>query len=150
MTVQSASLTLPVASPQRQSSPTTKAVLDEKLYQVTCRTLDEAYYLLAIVNSNALAQAAKPFCGTNWAREIRDLHKHLWKLPIPAYDPNNTDHLNLSRLARRATVEAQTIITNLGNPPPTVTKARSILRHQWQPNSATAQGIEAGVRGLLG
>ena len=126
-----------------------KAVLDEMLYQVTCLNLDEAYYLLAIINSNALATAVKPFCTTNWARKIRHLHKHLWKLPIPTYDPNNTDHINLSRLARRATVEAQTIITNLGNPPPTVTKARSILRHEWQPNSATAQGIETAVQQLL-
>ncbi len=125
------------------------AVLEEKLYQVTCLNLDEAYYLLAIINSNELARAAKPFCTTNWKKEIRDLHKHLWKLPIPSYDPNNTDHINLSRLARRATVEAQTIITNLGNPPPTVTKARSILRHEWQPNSATAQAIETAVQQLL-
>ena len=127
-----------------------QAVLDKSLYQVICTCLDEAYYLLAIINSGALATATKPFCTTNWAKKIRDLDKHLWKLPIPTYDPNNTDHINLSRLARRATVEAQTIITNLDNPPPTVTKARSILRHEWQPNSTTAQGIEAGVRGLLG
>ncbi len=126
-----------------------KAVFEEKLYQVTCRTLDEAYYLLAIINSNALAQTAKPFCTTNWAKEIRDLHKHLWKLPIPEYDPNDTNHINLSRLGRRATVEAQTIITNLGTPSPTVRKAREVLRHQWQPDSPTAQLIEAEVRGVL-
>ena len=120
------------------------------LYQVTCLNLDEAYYLLAIINSNALAKAAKPFCPTNWKKEIRHLHKHLWKLPIPTYDPNNTDHIDLSRLGRRATVEAQTIITNLGVPNLSVTKARAVLRHEWQPNSVTAQRIEAGVQQLLG
>ena len=126
-----------------------KAVLEEKLYQVTCRDLDDAYYLLAIINSNALAQAAKPFCTTNWNKEIRDLHKHLWKLPIPEYDPNNADHVDLSRLGRRATVEAQSVIAGLGSTPLSVTKARSILRHEWQPNSSTAQDIETAVRQLL-
>ena len=126
-----------------------KAVLDTTLYQVTCRNLDEAYYLLAIINSNALAKSVKPFGPTNWAREIRHLHKHLWKLPIPEYDPNDTDHVNLSRLGRRAAVEAENVIAALGDPLPSVTKARSVLRHEWQPNSAVAQGIEAGVQQLL-
>lgn len=126
-----------------------KAVLDEMLYQVACRSLDEAHYLLAIINSNTLATNAKPFCPTNWARKIRHLHKHLWKLPIPEYDPNDTDHVNLSRLGRRATVEARTIITNLGTPPPTVRKAREVLRHDWQPNSPTAQAIEIAVKKML-
>ena len=79
----------------------------------------------------------------------RHLHKHLWKLPIPAYDPNDADHADLSRLGRRAAVEAEKVIAGLGDPVPSVTKARSVLRHEWQPNSAVAQGIEAGVRGLL-
>lgn len=127
-----------------------KAIIDTKLYQVSCRNLNEAYYLLAIINSIALAKAAKPFCPTNWSKEIRDLHKHLWKLPIPEYDPKDTDHINLSRLGRRAAVEAQTVIAKLGAPAPSVTKARSVLRHEWQPNSPTAQRIEAGVQGLLG
>ncbi len=126
-----------------------KAVLDTNLYQVTCRTLDEAYYLLAIINSNALAKAAKPFCPTNWKKEIRHLHKHLWKLPIPGYDPNDGDHTDLSRMGRRAAVEAKTVIAGLGPPAPSVTKARSVLRHKWQPNSLTAQRIEAAVQQLL-
>ena len=114
-----------------------------------CRSLNEAHYLLAIINSNALARAAKPFCTTNWKKEIRDLHKHLWKLPIPAYDPNEQTHADLSSLGKRATVEAQTIIAKLGPPAPSVTKARSILRHEWQPNSSTAQDIETGVKQML-
>ena len=125
-----------------------KSVLDKSLYQVTCTSTDEGYFLLAIINSNALASAVEPL-RPKGLYGPRDLDKHLWKLPIPEYDPNDTDHINLSRLGRRATVEAQTIITNLGTPPPTVTKARSTLRHEWQPNSPTAQAIEAAVQQLL-
>ena len=68
----------------------------------------------------------------------------------PAYDPNDTDHVNLSRLGRRAAVEAEKVIAGLGDPVPSVTKARSVLRHEWQPSSGVAQGIEAGVGRLLG
>ncbi len=124
------------------------ALLDETLYQVTCRTLDEAYYLLAIINSDTLRTAANRFMPKGLFG-ARHLHKHLWKLPIPECDPNNTDHVNLSRLGRRAAVEAENVMAALGDPLPSVTKARSVLRHEWQPNSAVAQAIEVGVRQLL-
>ena len=73
----------------------------------------------------------------------------LWRLPIPAYDPNNTDHADLSRLGRRAAVEAENVIAGLGEPVPSVTKARSVLRHEWQANSGVAQNIETAVHQLL-
>ena len=73
----------------------------------------------------------------------------LWRLPIPAYDPNDADHVNLSRLGKRATVEAENVIAGLGDPVPSVTKARSVLRHEWQPNSGVARGIENAVQQLL-
>ena len=125
-----------------------QAILDTTIYQVNCRNTDEAHYLLAIINSDTLAEAVNQFMPKGLFG-ARHLHKHLWKLPIPEYDPKNTDHINLSRLGRRATVEAQTVIAKLGAPAPSVTKARSTLRHQWQPNSPTAQQIEAAVLQLL-
>ena len=126
-----------------------KAVLDTTLYQVTCRNLDEAYYLLAIVNSEMLAKAVDQFMPKGLFGS-RHLHKHLWKLPIPEYDPNNTDHADLSNLGSRAATEAEKVIAALGDPAPSVTKARSVLRHEWQPNSGVAQDIEAAVQQLLG
>ncbi len=126
-----------------------QAILENALYQVSCRSLDEAYYLLAIVNSTAMFEAVEPLMPQGQFG-ARDLHKHLWKLPIPEFDPNNTDHADLSDLGRRAAVEAEKVIAALGDPVPSVTKARSVLRHEWQPNSAVAQGIEVGVQGLLG
>ena len=125
-----------------------KAILDTKLYQVSCVDDREAYYLLAIINSDALAEAAKPFCTTNWARKIRDLHKHLWKLPIPAYDGNNARHARLSELGEAAAIEARRIIDGLGNV--TGNTADNAMRHKWQTGSATARGIEVGVGELLG
>ena len=121
-----------------------EAVLDTKLYQVTCRNIDEAYYLLAIINSDTLTTAVEPFRARGLFG-ARDLHKHLWKLPIPAYDPNDQSHADLSNLGKRAATEAEKIIADLGTPSPSVTKARSILRHEWQPNSPANRNRRAAV-----
>ena len=129
-----------------------KAILDDSLYQVGCHSLEEAHYLLAIINSEALADAAKPFCPTNWARKIRHLQKHLWKLPIPEFDPEEAMHAALSSLGKTAAEEAAAVLQGLAameNRPLTSAKARAQLRNEWQPASPTAQAIEERVRELL-
>ena len=130
-----------------------KAILDRNLYQVICRNQEEAYYLLAIINSDALAKAAKPFCATNWAKEIRHLEKHLWKLPMPEYEASNENHAELSRLGRTAEQECKALLDKLvalnGEGWLTSSNARSNLRNGWQPGSPTAQAIEEAVRELL-
>ena len=125
-----------------------KAILDTALYQVTCKNLGEAYYLLAIINSNAMFEAVVPLMPKGQFG-ARDLHKHLWKLPFPAYDPNDASHIDLSRLGQRSMIEAEAIIAPMRSPTLTRDKARSTLRHEWQPNSPTAQAIETAVQQLL-
>ena len=44
-------------------------------------------YLVAVINSDALQEAVKPLMSKGQFG-ARDLHKHLWKLPIPEFDPN--------------------------------------------------------------
>ena len=125
-----------------------KAILDTNLYQVTCRNLDEAHYLLAIINSDSLADAAKPFCTTNWARKIRHLHKHLWKLPIPEYDADDDSHARISSLGKAAVAEARAVIEGLDEVNDRT--ARRAMRHRWQVESETARAIETAVGELLG
>lgn len=71
-------------------------------------------------------------------------------MPVPEYAPNDADHVDLSRLGRRAAVEAENVIAGLGDPVPSVTKARSVLWHEWQPIIGVARGIEVGIRGVVG
>ena len=130
------------------------AIVDRKLYQTTCQSESEAHYLTAILNSNELATRAKPFCTTNWAKKIRDFEKHGWKLPIPRYDASDPLHLHLSELGKTAEQECAAIIANSDIPTKPAgdaqsRAARKMLRHEWQPNSATAQAIEAAVAELL-
>ena len=130
------------------------AVLDDNLFQTICASIDEAYYILAIVNSNELASQAKPFCPTNWAKEIRHFQKHGWKLPIPRYDGGDALHVRLSELGRAAEQECAALVagTDIMSRPAGDAQsraARRLLRHTWQPQSETARGIEAAVARLL-
>ena len=134
--------------------PDSNAVVEHKLYWATCACEDEAYYLLAIINSNVLVAAAKPYCTTNWAKKIRDLHKHLWKLPIPRYDTDYPLHVHLGELGAAAEAECRECLQQndiMSRPAgdPQSRAARRLLRHEWQPNSDTAQAIEESVAQLL-
>ena len=130
------------------------AIMDRKLYQTICQSEGEAHYLTAILNSDELATRAKPFCTTNWAKKIRDFEKHGWKLPIPCYDASDSLHVRLSELSKTAEQECTAIIakSDIMSKPAGDTQsreARKMLRHEWQPTSATAQDIEAAVTELL-
>ncbi len=129
------------------------AVIDHKLYQTECQSEDEAHYVIALLDSNALTKAAEMFM-TKGLYGARDFHKHGWKLPIPRYDAGDALHVRLSELGATAEQECQTIITKsdiMSRPAGDAQSraARRLLRHEWQPNSETAQAIEDAVGQLL-
>ena len=129
------------------------AIVDRKLYQTTCQSEDEAYYVLAVINSDVLAGAATTFM-TKGLYGARDFEKHGWKLPIPRYAANEPLHVRLSERGKAAEQECAAIIANsdIPNQPAGDTQsraARKMLRHEWQPNSKVAQDIEAAVAELL-
>ena len=131
-----------------------QAIVDRKLYQTICRSPEEARYLLAVLNSDELATRARPFCTSNWAKKIRDFEKHGWKLPIPRYDDGDQIHTQLSQLGRIAEKECRDFIAQSDILSKPVGKAqsdaaRTLLRHEWQPNSSTAQDIEVAVAQML-
>ena len=130
------------------------AIVDHVLFQTICHSGPEAYYVLAVINSNELAKQAKPLCPTNWAKEIRHFHKHGWKLPIPRYDANDPLHVRLSELGATSEQECHALIAQSDIPKQPAGDAQSraarrLLRHEWQPNSKTAQAIETAVTQLL-
>lgn len=126
------------------------ALVDERLYWLACKDLDEAHYLLAIINSNALHNAAAPLMSKGLFG-ARDLHKHLWKLPIPEYDPANQQHIELSNIGRAAAQGAAQQLAQLRQERGdrlTVTIARRELR-KWLRESPEGATVEAGVARLL-
>ncbi len=129
------------------------AIVDRKLYQTKCRSEDEAYYVLAVINSAELAAAAAAFM-TKGLYGARDFEKHGWKLPVPRYDASDSLHIRLSELGKIAEQECQALIEHsdiMYKPAGDAQSraARRLLRHEWQPNSATAQDIEDAVAELL-
>lgn len=62
----------------------------------------EAYYLCSILNSPTVDALLKPM----QARGLfgpRHIHKKVWELPIPEFDPSNEDHMMLARLGEECT-----------------------------------------------
>ena len=95
------------------------SVLDHKLFQTVCQSAEEAHYVLAIINSNALTKAAETFM-TKGLYGARDFHKHGWKLPIPRYNASDSLHLQLSELGASAEHECAALIAKSeipSNPP---------------------------------
>ena len=139
------------------------AFVDSTLYWITCNYMQEAYFLLAIINSNTMARAVNKYTTANWAGKTRHLHKHLWKLPIPEFDSAVPLHATIADAGQAAATGAAQQLAELraqrsdpsratkrGSPRPlTVTIARRELR-KWLRTSPEGQAVENVVRRLIG
>ena len=129
------------------------ALLENALFQTVCRSEAEAYYVVAIINSDALAKSAETFMPRGLFGAWH-FHKHGWKLPIPRYDADDPLHGQIGELGAAAEQECRQLIAPsavMSQPAGDAQSraARRLLRHEWQPNSATAQAIEVTVAQLL-
>lgn len=77
-----------------------RAVIAGGLYWATMNSEDEADYLCAIMNSAVTTEALRPFMS--YGKDERDIHKHVWQLPIETFDPQNPAHARLVSLANAA------------------------------------------------
>ncbi len=59
-------------------------VVNNKLYWCAVRSDREADYLCAILNSPVTTDFVRPLMS--YGKDERDIHKHVWKLPIPEFD----------------------------------------------------------------
>jgi hypothetical protein len=75
------------------------AVTEHKLYWGAVATREEGWYLCAILNCPELTQMVRPFMS--YGKDERDIDKHVWKVPIPPYDPADPVHRRLSELGRQ-------------------------------------------------
>ena len=129
-----------------------KAVVDHKLYWIPVRDSAEAHYLLAIVNSDSLAETVNALTTPNWAGNTRDLHKQLWKLPIPRYDEGIGLHRDLASAGKAAAAGVQVVLAKLREERGdklTVTIARRDIR-KWLRSSKEGAAVERLVGELLG
>lgn len=83
-------------------------VIDHKLYWAAAASIEEARYLTAILNSEAVRSRAE-----QWQAEglfgAQDFDKGAWNLPIPLFSRKVQLHRDLAAAARRAEVTAATV-----------------------------------------
>ena len=125
------------------------AIVDYKLFWVTCRDEQEAYYLLAIINSDALYELVTPLMSKGQFG-ARDLQKHLWKLPIPEFYAEEPPHAATSEVGRLAAEGAAERLAQLRQERThvTVTIARREIR-KWLRESKEGKAVEKAVGDLL-
>ena len=139
----------------RSGSPTAallsedSALVDTTTYWIACRDTQEAHYLLAIINSDTLYMLVTPLMSKGQFG-ARDLHKHLWKLPIPEFDPNEPLHVAVSEAGKAAAAGAAQQLAQLRQRRDrvTVTIARRELRN-WLRESPEGKAVEDKVGKLL-
>ena len=130
-----------------------KAITESNIYWVACKDMEEANYLLAIINSDVLYQAVQPLM-TKGQFGPRHLQKHLWKLPIPEFDPKQKLHVVIAKAGERAAAGAAQKLAEVREDwgsKFTVAIARRQLR-AWLRSDSAPEGkeVEAAVAALLG
>ena len=113
-----------------------KALIDSGLYWAAIETVEEARYLCAVLNSDALLALVRPLQARG---EHNPRHFHLipFDLPIPAYDENDPHHAELVNLAE----QAQSIVAGI-----TFDDARRFELARKQVREAlTANGVSADI-----
>ena len=129
--------------------PSREVIVDHVLYWIACKDTPEAYFLLAIINSDELYEAAAPMMPTGQFG-ARHLHKHLWKLPIPEFDPGDQLHAEVSAAGEAAAEGAARQLAQLRQERDrvTVTIAHRELR-KWLRASPEGKSVEDAVGRLL-
>ena len=128
-----------------------KTLVDYTLFWMNCKDKEEANYLLAIINSDALYESVQPLMAKGQFG-ARHLQKHLWKLPIPEYDPKQKLHVVIAKAGERAVAGAADKLAQVRQERGskfTVRIARQKLR-AWLRSSPEGKEVEAAVKALLG
>ena len=126
------------------------ALVDYTLYWITCQDIREANYLLAIINSDVLYKSVESLMPKGQFG-ARHLQKHLWKLPIPEFDPEQKLHATIAEAGAAAAAGAAKQLEALRaerGERLTVTIARRELR-AWLRGSAEGAAVEGLVGRLL-
>lgn len=75
-------------------------VIDNSLYWAAVRSEAEGHFLSAILNAPVLTELCRPMMS--YGKDERHIHKIVWRLPIPEWDPEDRDHRMLAELGARA------------------------------------------------
>jgi hypothetical protein len=120
------------------------AVIDHKLYWAPAETVEEARYLVAVLNSQALTDAVAPLQARG-QHNPRDFDMHVFALPFPIFEWHNEIHQALVELASIAEDVAAAVDIDLRWQ---FQKARRVTRETLRDHGIAGQ-IDAMVDQLL-
>jgi hypothetical protein len=76
------------------------AIVANGLYWASVRSENEADYICALLNAPATTDLTRPLMS--YGKDERDIHKHVWELPISTFDSGNPIHLRIAELGASA------------------------------------------------
>jgi Eco57I restriction-modification methylase len=88
--------------------------VDHTAYWAPIRSLDEARYLCAIINSDTTLQRVIPMQARGW-RDPRHFDNLVWELPIPEFDTGSTLHQELAAAGTEAEATASLVMLPEGD-----------------------------------
>ncbi|MYE41563.1 MAG: N-6 DNA methylase [Chloroflexi bacterium] len=126
-----------------------ESLVDYTLFWIACSGIREANYLLAIINSQTLYGAVATLMPKGQFG-ARHLEKHLWKLPIPEFDPDNLLHVRVSQSGEATSrgVARRLALLRQDRNEVTVTIARREIR-KWLRESEEGKAVEEAVGEFL-
>lgn len=83
-----------------------RAIISKSLYWGAFPDEDEADFLCAILNSAATTDMVRPYMS--YGKDERHIDKHIWQLPIPAFD-HGSMHLEILGLGRELATAVQAL-----------------------------------------
>lgn len=83
-------------------------IIDHKLYWAATNTVDEARYLVGILNSAAVLERVKPFMAVGLFG-LRDIDKNVFRALIQPYDASNESHVALVKAVAEAEDDASKV-----------------------------------------
>ncbi|GAA4872195.1 N-6 DNA methylase [Actinomycetospora straminea] len=78
-----------------------ECIIDHKLYWAAASSAEEAHYLVAILNSQALLERVAPLQSKGLFGP-RDFDKNVFRVAIPIFSPLDEDHIELARVSAEA------------------------------------------------
>ncbi|OJU50131.1 MAG: restriction endonuclease [Mesorhizobium sp. 61-13] len=87
-----------------------RALIASGLYWAAVHSDAEANFLCAILNAPITTELVRPYM--TYGKDERDVAKHIWELPIPTFDPDDTVHARLAELGQWAEREVSNFAIN--------------------------------------
>lgn len=100
------------------------SIIENKLYWAPANSIDEARYLVGILNSRTMSDAVRPMQNLGLF-DTRDIDKLVFRVPFPAYDPHSAEHKALADVVSRCEAVARDIDVSAAR---TFTRARTLVR----------------------